>query len=693
MGWLQPPALVLEVVMVSVAKSNKVDTSADKQGGEPRLDTAPATMPERPSFERLSGRGETGDKDAHSVIKTLGLSENATNQDVINALYKEYNRDYRAMYRGAQRDFGIAVGTLVDAKEKPFAPRDTAHGQEGAGTSGSTPTPAPETPLQTFLRKKGLDGSSTNGELIRKLYERYGSDDRTTYARARRELGINIDDLTSKRDQRIDGTAVGGASSGERNAPASPIPQSPPPPVTSAPAMKVKADKETVPSGSDTKTDSKQLVTTAPAKRLEPQGQEKVEEQPKSDVVAMKQQPTREEAPHASPKSEPVGEPGPFGIAPPAPDQIGSTLFPLFMQKPGWHEHIELKGIASPKKVDEATKPLEFVGPANVPSSAVASPPSSVREAATQAQAPESVPVEGQQVQVRAGDLIRYFYRLANQNDRNAYQIADQLNDRHDILPNLGSKTLIDELRKDRSRVLDIPKEIAEQIASGKSGESVATRKSSADTQVKKAAEALVYRDSPTRALPWALDQSYEISANPTIFGGPGDSLTRHQKGSINGQPLVSAKPEEEVYIAWFMPDQEKLFGLPDTSQIFGPLVESWRGERIAKANEALGHFMVEVTRVDEDGNRHTVLAQPIDRGPNERFYKRESNPLPRIDGSSKLWENLGILDKTSGPNNAENQVKLTIRLVPKDPSKSLNELLVDLGVENDKKQLTAKTE
>ena len=438
--------------MVSLAKGNKVDTSADKQGGEPRLDTAPATMPERPSFERLSGRGETGDKDAHSVIKTLGLSENATNQDVINALHERYHHNYPAMYLGAQRDFGIAVRALVDAKDKPFAPRDTAHGQEGAGTPGSTPTPAPETPLQAFLRNKGLDGSSTNGELIRKLYERYGSDDRTTYARARRELGINIDDLTSKRDQRIDGTAVGGASSGERNAPASLIP----------------------------------------------------------------------------PSSDPVS-----------------------------------------------------------------------------------------------------------------------------------------------------------------------SKKTSEDKQAEKAGGDLLYRDSPTRALPRALDQSYEISANPTLFGGPGDSLTRDQKGSINGQPLVSAKPEEEVYIAWFMPDQEKLYGLPDTSQIFGPLVESWRGERIAKANEALGHFMVEVTRVDEDGNRYTALAQPIDRGPNKRFYTREWNPLPRIDGSSKLWENLGILDKTSGPNNAENQVKLTIRLVPKDPSKSLNELLVDLGVESDlgKKQLTAKSE
>ena len=157
----------------------------------------------------------------------------------------------------------------------------------------------------------------------------------------------------------------------------------------------------------------------------------------------------------------------------------------------------------------------------------------------------------------------------------------------------------------------------------------------------------------------------------------------------------MSAKPEEEVYIAWFMPDQEKLFGLPDTSQIFGPLVESWTGERVAKANEALGHFMVEITRVDEDGNRYTALAQPIDRGPNERFYKRDSNPLPRIDGSSKLWENLGMLDNTRGPNKAENQVKLTIRLVPKDPSKSLNDLLVDLGVENElsKRQLTVKSD
>jgi hypothetical protein len=386
------------------------------------------------------------------VIKTLGLSESATNQDVINALHERYHHDYSAMYLGAQRDFGISVSALVDAKEKPFAPRDTAHGREGAGTSGSTTTPTPETPLETFLRKKGLDGSSTNGELIRKLYERYGSNDRTTYARARRELGINIDDLTSKRDQRIDGAAVGGAFSGERNAPAS--------------------------------------------------------------------------------------------LIPPSSNPVSST-------------------------------------------------------------------------------------------------------------------------------------------------------KTSEGKQAEKAGVDLRYRDSPTRALPQALDQSYEISANPTIFGGPGDSLTKYQKGSINRQPLVSAKPEEEVYIAWFMPAQEKLYGLPDTSQIFGPPVESWRGERVAKANEALGHFMVEVTRVDEDGNRYTALAQPIDRGPSEEFYKRKSNPLPRIDGSSKLWENLGILDKTNGPNNGENQVKLTIRLVPKDSSKSLNELLVDLGVENDlgKKQLTAKSE
>jgi hypothetical protein len=436
--------------MVALAKINKVDTSADKQGGEPRLDTTPAAMPERLSFERIYGRGETADKNAQSVIKTLGLSENATNLDVINALFERYHHDYPAMYRGAQRDFGIAVGTLVDAKEKPFASGDTAHGQGGAGSSGATTTP--ETPFQTFLRKKGLDGSSTNGELIRKLYERYGSNDRTTYARARRELGINIDDLTSKRDQRIDGTAVVGAPSGERNAPAS--------------------------------------------------------------------------------------------LIPPSRDPVSS-------------------------------------------------------------------------------------------------------------------------------------------------------KKTSEDKQAEKAGGGLIYRDSPTRALPWALDQSYEISANPTIFGGPGDSLTKYQKGSINGQPLVSAKPEEEVYIAWFMPDQEKLYGLPDTSRIFGPQVESWRGERLAKANEALRHFMVEVTRVDEDGNRHTVLAQPIDRGPNERFYKRESNPLPRIDGSSKLWENLGMLDKTSGPNKAANQVKLTIRLVPKDPTKSLNDLLVDLGVEKNlgKKQLTARSE
>jgi len=629
------------------------------------------------------------------VIKTLGLSENATNQDVVNALYQRYNRDYVAMYRGAQSDFGIAVGKLVNAREQPFAPRDTAHGHGEAGTSGSTLTTTPETPLQTFIRKNGLDGASTNQELINKLYKRYGSDDRTTYARARRELGINIDDITSKRDQPIDGTAVVGASSQERTAPPSLTPQSPSTPTLSPPSIKLPADNGKVAPSGDNKTKPEGPVIDGPAKVLVPRSEERVKEPPKADVSALKQPSIREEAPHASLKSEPEGKPGPFGIAPPAPDQIGSALFPSFMEKPGWHDHIELKGVTSAEKVIQSTEPLEFFGPVNVSPSAVASPPSPVGERATQSEDAASTPVGVEQGQVRAGDLIRHFYRLANQNDRKAYQIADQLNDQHDILPNLGSKTVIDELAKDRSRVLEIPKELAEEIVSRQRGEPVTVKKSSEDKQLEKAAGALVYRDSPQRALPWALDQSYEITANPTIFGGPADSLTRYQKGSIHGQPLVSAKPEDDIYIAWFMPDQEKLFGLPDTSQIFGPLVESWTGERIAKANEALGHFMVEVTRVDEDGNRYTALAQPIDRGPSEEFYKRESNPLPRIDGSSKLWENLGVLDNTNGPNKAENQVKLTIRLVPKDPNKSLNDLLVELGVENDpgKTQLTAKSE
>jgi hypothetical protein len=51
------------------------------------------------------------------------------------------------------------------------------------------------------------------------LYTRYGVNDATTYARARRELGVDIDKLVANRDGRIDGKDVVGSRTPEKTVP------------------------------------------------------------------------------------------------------------------------------------------------------------------------------------------------------------------------------------------------------------------------------------------------------------------------------------------------------------------------------------------------------------------------------------------------------------------------------------------
>jgi hypothetical protein len=158
--------------MVSFAHRNKVDTTPDKQGVEPRHDNDTASLPGRFSIARLFGRErptENADKGAQSVTKTLGLNENASNRDVINALYKRYNRDHSAMYKGAQREFGIDIETLRKARHERFVADETAQGRGDARTSNSIPGTTRETSLQKFLQNNNLDGSSTNHELINKF--------------------------------------------------------------------------------------------------------------------------------------------------------------------------------------------------------------------------------------------------------------------------------------------------------------------------------------------------------------------------------------------------------------------------------------------------------------------------------------------------------------------------------------------
>lgn len=211
--------------MVSLANRNKVETTAEKQGANPKQDHATAALPERLSLGRLFGRERAADpaeSAAQSVTRTLGLGDKATNQEVINALFKRYDSDYSAMYKGAQRDFGIDVEALVKAKQERFISKEPAQGRDDTRPSGTNPDTTKETPLQNFLKTHNLDGSSTNRELINALYARYGVNDATTYARARKELGIDIDKLASNRDGRIDGKAVVGAPKEERPAPTQP---------------------------------------------------------------------------------------------------------------------------------------------------------------------------------------------------------------------------------------------------------------------------------------------------------------------------------------------------------------------------------------------------------------------------------------------------------------------------------------
>jgi hypothetical protein len=140
-----------------------------------------------------------------SITEALGLGNAPTNQEVINALYNHYNRNYSKMYKSAERDFGIKVDALVAASEKPFISTDLKHGRLVTRSDVAPQETVRETALEKFLRNRGLDGWSTNQDLINKLYERYGPNDATTYARARYELGIDIEKLSKNRKGRIDG--------------------------------------------------------------------------------------------------------------------------------------------------------------------------------------------------------------------------------------------------------------------------------------------------------------------------------------------------------------------------------------------------------------------------------------------------------------------------------------------------------
>ena len=191
--------------MASFSTGSKVANSpvpgVDSQSTE-------AALPARVPLKDLLGRDQRSTTPAQTpeaTVKALGLEGSPTNQQVINALHARYNNDYSAMYLGAERDFGIQVDDLVREKHQPFiknAVRQEAHREMSSAVSMADKQAAAR---EKFLGENGLNGASTNRELIIKLYDRYGSNDATTYARARKDLGIDIDTLAENRGGRIDG--------------------------------------------------------------------------------------------------------------------------------------------------------------------------------------------------------------------------------------------------------------------------------------------------------------------------------------------------------------------------------------------------------------------------------------------------------------------------------------------------------
>ncbi len=163
----------------------------------------------------------------------------------------------------------------------------------------------------------------------------------------------------------------------------------------------------------------------------------------------------------------------------------------------------------------------------------------------------------------------------------------------------------------------------------------------------------------------FGLTKITEFVAGPTCFGGWEDSgVGLLEKASVSGEFLKYVNPYERVYIAWFMPgvnedNKESPYDFPNVEKYLGGDSKKLK-ERIANTNIALRDYVAQVTYIDKFGNRITVLAEIIDRGPGSST---------RFDGSRKLMALLGLTKHIhdSSPDNPEHRVKFQIRLIHKD--------------------------
>jgi hypothetical protein len=158
-------------------------------------------------------------------------------------------------------------------------------------------------------------------------------------------------------------------------------------------------------------------------------------------------------------------------------------------------------------------------------------------------------------------------------------------------------------------------------------------------------------------------EQVYRMNAFITDFGGSGDNVVfDDERGSVSGELLRGLDSSGDSYIAWPLPEAEKANGFLDTAECYGPKTESWKGERNARANEALDKQYAEVSYTNPSGVKRTVTARIVDRGPADGG---------RIDASKAVWSGLGLSDVLElGPSTKHggHTVPLEIRLLPKTP-------------------------
>lgn len=165
---------------------------------------------------------------------------------------------------------------------------------------------------------------------------------------------------------------------------------------------------------------------------------------------------------------------------------------------------------------------------------------------------------------------------------------------------------------------------------------------------------------------PSPVGKPYRTQVYMTVFGGSGDSVlkknTQNQIGSVSKKSLMTLDSTTDKYISWPMPNTQALLGLPNVEQCFGPKTESWKGERIARANEALNDHELEISYTDANGNKNTVRGvQIVTRGPAEKDI---------IDASQRVWNELGLGEASKKTKSEQTPVTLEITLVSKQSPK-----------------------